>query len=266
MEGEQARTHGPGDSMRIPLHDDARVALARREVAPVLLFETIELAGRLTERDTLPQSRDHLQHAGVAGLQIFERGIERREDEVASALESEAVRHHPDHGVRLAVERHGAADNSGIAMEERVPRIGSQHENTRCASVVLARRKGAAQTRLNAEHMEEVGAGDQLSRRMRLGNAAEDGHGEGVIGDALQGMRAGLPSPDVRQGDRRLGASPVGLIDGHQARGIRIGDRMQQDLVHHREHGGSGADTERQGQDGREGEAGAATQQAPGIA
>lgn len=80
--------------------------------------------------------------------------------------------------------------------------------------------------------------------------------------------RSSLLAPPVEEGRRGTAgaARKEGALEHHDAVGIRVGERFEQDSVDHREHGAVGGDAERDSSDGREGEAGAAPEEAGGVA
>ena len=88
-----------------------------------------------------------------------------------------------------------------------------------------------------------------------------------VKGHGVESLVVGLPCHELRNG----GLSPdvaglVNALDSHNAVGLRIGEGLEQDRVHHRENGRVRADAERQSGDGDNAESGGLDQQANGVA
>src|SRR6202012_3659851 len=119
-------------------------------------------ARRIGNGQSRLQASYDAQHAGRAVLEILRGDIEWREEKVAASLEAEALRHDTNDRVRRGVQRDIVTDDAAVAVEERVPCIGAQHDDMRCGTAVFPRGEIAAQRRLHAEQAEKVGACNKL--------------------------------------------------------------------------------------------------------
>src|SRR5207245_9235068 len=71
--------------------------------------------------------------------------------------ETELLRHDADHRQKLAVERHGLADNAPVGSEAALPERATQHGNVRASGLVFTGGKGSAQSRSRAKKRKEAG-------------------------------------------------------------------------------------------------------------
>ena len=184
----------------------------------------------------------------------------------------EARRRDADDRHRVVVDRDLPADDLRVALEAVHPVVVAEDDDRVAVvdAVVLLRGEDAPDRRLHAQHREEV-AGHQLRvdplglvvDRQRRGHVApRDDLGErGALLLEVHVHGVGVhPAPHVAAVVRPL------LVDLHQRAGV--GDRQapQHHLVDQREDRGRRPDAEGEREDGDDGEQGAATEPADGIA
>ena len=155
-----------------------------------------------------------------------------------------------------------------IAAQAVHPEPIAQHQHRLGARLVLAGAEGAASQRAHAEHVEEV-RGDDAGLDPAGLALPQENEGHGVVLDQRLHGAAPLPVVGQLQG-RELGVDHAAerrrLAEVHQALPVLVGQRPQQDAADHAEDRGVGADAERQGEHGDEGEAGALAERAQGEA
>ena len=86
---------------------------------------------------------------------------------------------------RVAVERHDAAEDPGIAAEVPLPELVAEHDDgIRIRRAIFFRPERAAERRANAEHVEVV-AGDDLAPHAHRVVRRPQAHREHVIADGI---------------------------------------------------------------------------------
>src|SRR5579864_1614094 len=119
---------------------------------------------------------------------------------------------------------------------------------------------------LNAKDSQELGSDgcDHRARRLRAARYRQDVRA--VLRHSLQSVILIAEVVEVRVGEARPSAFRIDLEYGHDAVGIVVRQRTQQDSVDHAEDGSGGADGECQCDDRDSRETGAAPQDAEGVA
>ena len=136
-------------------------------------------------------------------------------------------------------------------------------------AIVLGCKKGAAQRGADAEHGEEAGRDVRGLRRARLAAPGQTTFQTGEMPATAENDCARSRRVEEVQGrgpGLDFGLLRFARLDGHQARGVGIGQAAQRDGVHHGEDGGVAADAEGQRQDGDRGEGGIAREESQGVA
>src|SRR5205823_2488935 len=115
----------------------------------------IELATRRIKRDAGPQSRDRVEPARRALLDLVRRPAEGQV-ELVVVLPPERRRQDTDDGARPAVERHAPADRRRIAAVPLLPRRPREQRDVVVAAEILILGEDASVRRLHAERLEEA--------------------------------------------------------------------------------------------------------------
>ncbi len=159
------------------------------------------------------------------------------------------------------------AEGRGIAGKAVLPEAGADDCGGCAAGLVLLGRQTAAEREAHPQCGKE-------SRRDFLAVDMRGGPGAGEVEAAVRECReavegAGIALPVEKIGVRKIGGiAEVAVKQGYfdEAAGLGIGKRGEHDALEHAEYCGIGADTEGQGQDHGEGEAGTFSQGARGVA
>jgi len=227
-------------------------ALGRGEVLAIL-----EAAGQNQPRVVPVLERDR------KGQRLAERRHGhpdvRRDDHVRRR---EAIGRDADHGERVAVDEHRAAEHLRIRAEPPGPQtVADDRHGVSLGQPILLAPERPAERRSHAHHVEVVGAG----------KLAEDHLGRAVHAHAHRKVEVGRDPVERRVafGQRhvvrvrrvaQIGAALVRGEDADQGIGIGDGERAVEERVGDPEHGHVGPDAERQRDDGHHG-GGAAPQQ-----
>ena len=220
----------------------ARLFDARARRQPSDCGQVVHVPDQLTRLVDHPRPGEEHRRPHV---DLHRAGEAGRTDHAAIG-EDEVGRHHPDDGRRFVVDRHGLADDAGIAAEAALPVAVAQHQLA--GGVALAQR--AAELRGAAEQGEE----SRLDKRGddHFGRAVDDQRG---VGDerkvTLERGDAGALLAEIAKVGRRdrvLGLLLLGVVapHHHQLSRLGVGQRLQQDALHHGEDGAVGADAQRQ--------------------
>jgi hypothetical protein len=121
--------------------------------------------------------------------------------------ELEARRHHPDDGVRLAVETQRAADHARVGGEAALPQPVAQQHHPRCARRRVGRLERAAELRPDAQKREGVARDPVPLRALRRDFAREAHAPVAVRGHPLEGRRLRRERHERRE--RHAEALPV---------------------------------------------------------
>ena len=178
--------------------------------------------------------------------------------------EIEARRGHPHDLVGHAIEEDALPDDRGIAAEALPPQALAQHHHVVPARLVLVGPKAAAHGGGHAQHVEERGA--RLPRRElhRLAAAGQGGAVRVVDREGLEGLGLVLEVEEVLGRDHGRPALPD-VVHDHQAVGLRIRQRPQENGVHRAEYRRVGPDAQGQRGDRHEGETGSPPETTKGI-
>ena len=269
---QQRRAHVTDDRV-VQGCDHRREVAVRIRAAPAEIGrEAAQFRARALDRRVRLQASHHTDASPRAARRGgVERGWHEEADRVARAVLGqgpESLRHHADHGVRLAVERERASEDRAIAAELRMPERVRQDDHASAAGVILVRAEHAAERGRGAEQREEIG-GHLFAQDLHGFPGSREGAGHaGVAREALE--RLGEPVVfEVGRRDakarRRRAARRRHLRQLHEPIGVRVGQRPEQHAIDNAEHGSVGADAERDRQDGHRGEAGRPPERAQGV-
>ena len=228
----------------------------------------VHLRLRLFGRDARLQTADGIEHARsalVEGCGVFgERGPQV--DRAAVFRKLHAGRSHSDHGEQQAVDVDGAAEDPLVACEAVLPQGVTEHGNVGSRHLLFSE-EAAPEFRLHAEHREQVPGGDHardLDRRLRIGES------EALVAirdEVLEDPVLLAEVEEVGIGELR-GVRAAPTIHGterHDTVGVGKRQRAQDDRIDDRKDGGGGADSERQRERGRGGEAFRSPEPAKGV-
>ena len=170
--------------------------------------------------------------------------------------------------MRAIVHLEDLTDDVRIGTEFRAPIGVTEHEHGFRAMIVVGRHKRAADDRLDAKDVEEVGRHDPSGDAIRL---AAPQQVETHLMKFDETFKAGeLLAVVVELLDRHTEVRLVGerrrLLHQHEAIAVLVGQRLEQHAVDHAEDGGVGADTEAQRQHGEGGKARVLPQRAGTVA
>ena len=268
QQDQHRRLRQAADHLGHRLHDDAPLLLEVGILRVQLLLDALEIRvgardggrGREPAEDAAPVPR-------ARGAVAARRQHHRHEERVV-LHHPRAPGQHADHGARDLVEHHSAPDDAGVGAEAGAPEVFRDHHDVGVAAgTVLVRQESAAQQRRDAQHLQELVT--HLHAVQALGHVAAK-----VVADRHRDRQCVkcllvLAPVEERAAGHAVGAA-VGthLGDQHHAVRLGVGQRAQEHRVEHAVDGGVGADAERERQDGDDGEAGTAGQQAktdPGV-
>ena len=177
----------------------------------------------------------------------------------------ETARHHADDRVRFAIENDDRAEDIRIAVITVQPQ-GIADDSGRLAGILLLCGEDAAEHGCNAECGKDAGgepAGADLLRSCAAGELVVGGRVPTKGGEGPGCARVGF---DLTGSDPNFQAGSQVISQQNEAVGIPERKRPQQDTFDQREDRGGCADTEGQGEDHGQGEAGCLAQLATGGA
>src|SRR5471030_288546 len=188
-----------------------------------------------------------------------------RQRVVVAAHVLNARRHDAQYLVGRSRQSQRTADDVRVAAHAPLPETIAQDDGLSGAFQFVARLKGAAQNRREAQGFEEAGG---------------DGHGLETLGLVADGeveilaevecnfrkyLVAGAEIQEVRRGHREVVPLGPDAEDADQAIRFRIGQRLEQDAIDHAENGAVAADGKRQNEYRNRRETGIFTQGAQSV-
>lgn len=181
------------------------------------------------------------------------------------AIEIETGTQDPDDDVRLIAERDTLPDRSVISAKAPLPEAMADDGDVRAARPVFFDGECAPLLDGCAEEAEGIGADLRHSDLLGVSAAGQVDDADAIRRNILQ--HAGLVAPKVEF--CRRGAYPgcAGSDEHelHDAIGVRVRERLEQDRVHHRKDRRVRADTQRESGNGGDGERGIQANGAKGI-
>jgi hypothetical protein len=210
----------------------------------------------LLPRRVVPQSDGDIE-VRAAALAVTRAAEGRPEIDIDGTTEVRG--HDADHRIRLATQQNRFADNFRIALEHPAPQIVAQHCHGRTAGHVLGCSELAPAGGRHAEDAEKPCADTMLVHERR--RAADDEIRPVTAGTTDGGVNRGrviahgFPRGAVhRDGPVHAARRGRRALDERQPLGGGIRQRPDQDRVGQAEHGRTGANHQRQRDDGRDGE------------
>ena len=235
-----------------------------RMKAAILIGDEFQLGVGLGEGDARLEAagdKEIVAEVGAVGIDL------EGDPDVGLRIGDERFSQDTDDGVGLVAEGDAGTGDVGVAAELALPEaVADDHDVAAVGSLFLGG-EGAAEDDGRAEEAE-VGFGNVDAVDL-LGNDAGEVEAratEIVGGDVLKD--AGLGFPDVVVNRRAAGAVALrkGVHELHDALGLGIGERFQEDGVDDGEDSGVGSDAEGDSGDGGQGEGRARNEHAERVA
>ena len=258
---QQRSTDIAGDTVGEWKH--AHVPVARRRVVRGILpsqrlHEHIDAALRVGDGDAGREPTDRARKESRARLDrgLVERRAakpERRPD-LGSALFArvarrlKASRHHADDAIRIGIELHDPADDSGIGAEHSLPQAVADDRLLVEPGSRIARVERVAEPRSHAEQVEVVRRDDEQADALRAGQSAEVVVVEPARRDVGEDAGAFQIVP-LRNRHADVARADAGIVvhDAHELLGVRVRQRPQQRRVDDTEERRAAAHTDRHG-------------------
>ena len=204
------------------------------------------------QRDARPETPEHAEEHGATVLQRravdWPHLVQGRDavdvHEGPNAMEFRW--HHTDDGDRVIVDANDAADDARIAGETRLPGLVRENDRrVRERAAILVRQKGPPEQWAKTEHREVIGGCivDPDAIRSTIRVELDDSAREGCKGLEQRGVRAVVAKIGKRQ-LVRLWHLLVGSSEDDEARAIRAGQRLEQEIIDDAVHGTGHADAE----------------------
>ena len=191
----------------------------------------------------------HLARPDEHVVPLLEEGVD-----VGLAFELELGGNDSRHGEAAPVERERAPDYGGARTEAPAPQAATDEDHGCRTEPVVCGVEVTARHGVDSEDAEEVGRDHLAAEVLGLPSSGHVGVLPAERGQALEAAAVLLPVDEVRIGDRHAREVRRRLAEPHQAVGIAVGQRLEENAVDDAEDGGVGADPERQRdhRDGRE--------------
>jgi hypothetical protein len=209
--------------------------------------------------DAGPEPTDERHEvAGPVGHRLSRIERERDPDLRPPRRQIDAGRQHAHDLPRPAVDGDRSADDAGVGPESRAPQGVAEEHDAIAGGLILAAAEDAAAGRGDAEDGEELGRHARARDTDRRAIPRQREHVTVAVGG------------DVHRRQRAPGrGDPAARIDGvgrHEPIRSRVRQACHQDAVDEREHGGGGADPERDREDGGHGVGRLAQQRSRAVA
>ncbi len=260
----QHQQHRPGQQPQQPARlAEQHLAEPLRPHRPVLVLvrplrqdalpDATELRLRRRRRHPRRQPREGGQPAAVAALRHDLLVPRERRHKLRVAREPERGRQHAHDGIRLRIDLERAPQRVGPAPEPLLPQPVRDHDDARRALPVFTLPETAAQCRLHAQPVEEVGRHRHRPRPLRRLFRRQVHRPLHVAHQRLDTLRAATHLQEVRH---RVGPPPprrhVLVPHPDQPIRLRIRQRPEQRALHHAEDRRARADAHRQRQHRRQ--------------
>ena len=213
----------------LSVHVGAKVVRVRRLQ---ILGERRHLGLRALERDAGLEPRREIQVLVRVAAGERRRLERERHEQIGLAGEEarEALRHHADDLIRLAIQLDRLSDRARLAGKEPRPHAVAQHDDVLLARVVVVAAERAAEHRRHAEHVKPV-AGDAHARyALGVAGAGEVRAELRLDGDRLEALRLVAVVAEAARRHRRLHVVErrIEVLDRHQPRGYAVRQRPEQ--------------------------------------
>ena len=179
---------------------------------------------------------------------------ERTPQLIEGAVEGASRRQDADDGMGHVVEENRPVQNRRVGAELIHPQHMAEDGHLVLAGLILVGEKGSAERGLDAEDVEVVRRDARAAQLDRVAHARERGAAAGLGRHEVEHGVVLLPVEKVQRGDAVALAARRLLEHAHDAVGVRVGERLQQQSVDEAEDGGVGADAERERQQRHDGE------------
>jgi hypothetical protein len=226
-----------------------------------MIADVVHVGLGLRQRDTGFQAGNAVNAEARAaqgegfGVPLADGEVDVLRDEGAE-LEIEGGGDDTDNGVIAVVEGDGTADDVGIGGKLASPESAAEHGDGRAADFVFAGREKAAEDRLDAEELKEIGSDEIAAYAFCVSIAGHDPSHVAKDGDAGEAAVVALPVAEVRVRDGAGLEVGLGGVDGEEVIGAGRVDGVKQDGVDDGEERRVDADAEGQSDDDDGGEAG----------
>ena len=219
------------------------------------------LCMRVGQRGPAGEPPDDAQEMIAAALwsELLGGKAERR-PRVEALRKLQVVRQHADDEAGMTRNVHRAPYRAGISAETTLPERPAQHDHPSPPGLLLVAREPAPECRLHAQQRQQRAGGtaDQdVLRRPRVGEvpaAVPPGC------DATHGGEVFVVVAVFRQRHRSMDLAPRG-VETHQASGLTVRQRLEQQAAHDAEHARRRADGHRHREDHHRSESRAAQEQ-----
>ena len=229
-------------------------------------IDATHLSARLLERDARVEARHRVRAAAPAhGAKLLQRQAVWDEEIGALPGDGELGGHHADDRPRSGAGREAESQHVGPTAEPSLPELVREHDHA--IAGILRGGVGASPRGPHAEHLEDIRRDHHPGN---LGGQSVEDHrhrGRADHPKVLECPRAFPPGDEVgRSYHVAAAATARRLPHGHEPIGLAVRQRGQHDRTHDAEDGGRGADAERERQQGADGEARRAVEQADAVA
>ena len=203
------------------------------------------LGGSLQWRRVRPHGGNRIEHR--QRVADDGRNPEREPGADRAIGERRRVRENADHGMRLAVEPHRAAEHGGIRAEALAPQVFRENDDRASRGGLVCLGEGRPDRQRHAQRLKQAGrCGDDANAF----GIAGFGQRRGALGprrEAVDGARAVPPRMErrVAEGAKPRRVAAAGFVEQHEAVGIRPRQRLHQHTVGHREQQRGRADGQR---------------------
>src|SRR5690348_1488623 len=171
--------------------------------------------------------------------------------------------HHANDRKWLGVYHELLAQDVGVRAKAALPkRITQDNDVVVATGLVVFRKNGSPERGRAAQGGKKVGGDESTGNLRRLRSACDVENPLAVGSDVFHRSRFALEIEKGRVGQVSAGIGGMSFLDAQQAVAVRVGERPQEDAVHHEDDSGCRAHAECQRQHGDGGEAGRLTQDA----
>jgi hypothetical protein len=141
--------------------------------------------------------------------------------------------------MQLVVHGERFVHHRRIAAKASDPIFIAEHQNSRCAGLLVFRSKSAAKQRLHAEHVKIVPGDNPGFHAFRFASSQQDEIHVVVFDQAIQGTALLAVIADLRHRERLIQHSCAWrlLLQCHQAVAMFVRQRLQQHGIHYTENG-----------------------------
>ena len=237
---------------------DAEVAALRIRIRMLRDHRAVhraQLRAHLLQRGVRRQPSEQLRHPVHAPILHRRRQMMRAGHQVRNDLRLRRIRHrrfeHADDHRGSIAEAHLLAEHRRIALHRRRPELVGEDDRARGVRAVVGGADQAAADGAEAHHVEVVAADDAGANDARLAEADQGEVERGEVAERRQALDARPQVVEFGDGEHRVLQLHAhrALADVDEAVLVLVDQRPQQHAADDAEHGGVGADAEREGDD-----------------